>query len=80
MEISWTDRVRNEEMLHGAQEEWNIVHMAERIKANLIGHILRRDCVSEHTIEGWIDGGIGVTERQGRRGKQLLDDHKETRG
>jgi hypothetical protein len=49
--------------------------MTKRIKANFIGHILRRNCVSEYTIEGWIEGGIGMTERQGRRGKQLLNDH-----
>jgi hypothetical protein len=43
--ISWTDRVRNEEVLHRVKEEKNIVHTINRRKANLIGHILRRNCL-----------------------------------
>jgi hypothetical protein len=31
-------------------------------------------------IEGKLEGRIDVTERQGRRCQQLLDDFKETRG
>jgi hypothetical protein len=33
-EISWTDRVRNEEILHGVKEERNILHTIKRRKAN----------------------------------------------
>jgi hypothetical protein len=32
--ISWTDRVRNEEVLHGIKEERTIVHAVIRWKAN----------------------------------------------
>jgi hypothetical protein len=32
--ISWTDRVRNEEVLHRVTEERNIVHTIKRRKAN----------------------------------------------
>jgi hypothetical protein len=32
--ISWTDRVRNEEMLHKVKEERNILHRVERGKIN----------------------------------------------
>jgi hypothetical protein len=39
MEISWTDRVRNEEVLHRVKDERNIVHTIKRRKANWIGHI-----------------------------------------
>jgi hypothetical protein len=49
MEISWTDRVRNE-VLHGVKEERNIVHTIKRRKANWIGHILRRNCLLKHVI------------------------------
>jgi hypothetical protein len=31
--ISWTDRVRNEEVLHRVKEERNIVHTIKRTKA-----------------------------------------------
>ena len=39
---------------------------------------LRRNCLLKHRIEGKIDR-IEVTRRQGRIGKQLLYDLKETR-
>jgi hypothetical protein len=32
--ISWTDRVRNEEVLHRVKEERNIIHTVKRRKAN----------------------------------------------
>jgi hypothetical protein len=37
-------------------------------------------CFPEHVPEGKIKGRIEVTERRGRRRKQLLDDLKEIRG
>ena len=43
MEISWTDSVRNEEVLHRIEEERNILDTIERRKANCIGHILCKD-------------------------------------
>jgi hypothetical protein len=79
MEISWTDRVRNEEVLHRVKEERNIVHTIKRRKANWVGHILRRNCLLKHVIEGKIEGRIEMMGRRGRRRKQLLDDLKENR-
>jgi hypothetical protein len=52
MEISWTGRVRNEEVLQRAEEERNILKKLKRKKANWIGHILRRNCLVKHIIEG----------------------------
>jgi hypothetical protein len=78
--IRWTDRVRNEKVLHRVKEERNIVHTIKRRKANWIGHILRRNCLPKHVIQGKIEGGIEMTGRQGRRRKQLLDDPVEKRG
>jgi hypothetical protein len=48
-------------------------------KANWIGHVLSRDCLIKHAIEGKIEGRMEVTERRGRRRKQLLDGFKEKR-
>jgi hypothetical protein len=79
MEISWTDRVRNEEVLHRVMEERNIVHTVKRRKANWIGHILRRNCLLKHVIKGKLEGRIEMTGRRGRRRKQLLDDLMEKR-
>jgi hypothetical protein len=43
---------------------------------NWIGHILRRNCLVKHIIEGRTE----VTGRRTKRCKQLLDDVKEKRG
>jgi hypothetical protein len=75
--ISWTDRVRNEEVLHKVKEERNILLTIKRRKTNWIGHILRRNCLLKHVIEGKLEGRIEMTGRRGRRRKQLLYDLKE---
>jgi hypothetical protein len=64
--ISWTDRVRNEELLHRVKEERNIVHTIERRKANWIGHILRRNCLLKHVIEGKLEGRKDRNDRKTR--------------
>ena len=71
--ISWTDRVRNEEVLHRVKEERNILHTVKRRKGNWIGHILRRNCLLEHAIELKIEG-LEVAGRLEKRRKQLLND------
>jgi hypothetical protein len=77
--ISWTDRVRNEEVLHRVKEERNILHKIKTRKTNWIGHILRRNCLLKHATDGELERRIDVTRRRGRRRKQLLDDLKEKR-
>ena len=78
--ISWTDHVRNENVLLRVKEQRNILHEIRKRKANWIGHILRRNCLLLRVIEGKIKGGIEVTGRRGRRRRKLLDDLKERRG
>ena len=78
--ISWTDHVRNEEVLLTVNGQRNIVHEIRKRKANWIGHILRRNCLLQQVIEGKIKGQIEVTRRRGRRRKKLLDDLKDRRG
>jgi hypothetical protein len=65
--------VRNEEVLHRAKEERDILHTVKRRKANWIGHILRRNCLLKHVTEGRIEGRIEGAGRRGRRRRQLLD-------
>jgi hypothetical protein len=77
--ISWTDHVRNEDVLLRVKEQKNILHEIRKRKANCIGHILRRNCLLQRVTEGKIQGGIEVTGRQGRRCRKLLDDLKERR-
>jgi len=78
--ISWTDHVRNEDVLLRVNEQRNILHEIRKRKANLIGHILRRNCLLQQVIEGKIKGEMEVTRRQGRRRKKLLDGFKDRRG
>jgi len=78
--ISWTDHVRNEEVLLRVNEQRNILQEISKRKANWIGHILRRNCLLQGVIEGKIKEGIEVTGTRGRRRKKLLDDLKDRRG
>ena len=78
--ISWTDHVRNEEVLLRVNEQRNILQEIRKRKANWIGHILRRNCLLKQVIEGKIKGEMEVTRRRGRRRKKLLDDLKDRRG
>jgi hypothetical protein len=63
--VSWTDRVRNEDVLFRIKEQRNALYEIRKRKANWIGHILRRNCLLQRVIEGKIQGGIEVTGRQG---------------
>ena len=56
--ISWTDHVRNEDVLLRVKKQRNILHEICKRKANWIGHILRRKCLLQLVIEGKIQGGI----------------------
>jgi hypothetical protein len=56
--ISWTDRVRNEEVLHTVKEERNILHTIKRRKVNWIGHILCTNCFLKPVIEETLQGRI----------------------
>ena len=78
--ISWTDHVRNEEVLLRVNEQRNIIHEIRKRKANWIGHILRRNCLLKQVIEGKIKGQKKVARRRGRRSRKLLDDLKDRRG
>ena len=78
--ISWTDHMRNEEVLLRVNEQRNVLCEIRKRKAHWIGHILRRNCLLQQVIEGKVKGQIEVTRRQGRRRKKLLDDLKDRRG
>jgi hypothetical protein len=77
--ISRTDRVRNEDILNRVKNERNILHEITRGKATWIGHILRRNRILKHVIEGKLEGRTDMTGRRGKRHKQVLDDLKENR-
>ena len=50
MEISWTDRVRSEEVLQSQGREEHPTNNKKK-KGKGIGHILRRNCLLKHVIE-----------------------------
>jgi hypothetical protein len=68
--ISWTDSVRNEEVLHGAKKDRNILHKIKSRNANWIGYILRRNCLTKHIIERKIRGNKKGKEGRRRRCKR----------
>jgi hypothetical protein len=47
------------------REDRNLLHRIKVRKANWIGHILRRNCLLKHVMEGKIEGKIEVRERRG---------------
>jgi hypothetical protein len=59
------------------KQEGNILHTIKRRKANWIGHILRGNCLLKQAVVGKVEGVTEVTERRGRKRRQLLDDTKK---
>jgi hypothetical protein len=55
--LIWTDHVKNY-VLHTVMEERNILHTIKERKDNWIGHILHRNCLLKHIIEGKIQERI----------------------
>ena len=74
--ISWTDHVRNEEVLLRVNEQRNILHEIRK----RIGHILCRNCLLKQVIEGKIKGEMEVARRRGGTRSKLLDELKDRRG
>ena len=62
--ISWTDHVRNEDVLLRVKEQRNILHEIRKRKANWIGHTLGRNCLLQRVTEGKIQGGLEVTGKE----------------
>jgi hypothetical protein len=44
--------MKNEEVLHRVKDDSSIQNTLQRRTANWIGHILRRNCLLKHGIEG----------------------------
>jgi len=58
----------------------NIPLTIKRSKASWIGHVLLRNCLLKHAIEGKIEGSKEVKGRRGIRRTPLLGDLEGTRG
>jgi hypothetical protein len=69
--------MRNEEALRRVKEKRNILHTKKRRKTNWIGHILRRNWLIKHVVEGSIEERIEVRGRRGRRCKKLPNELEE---
>jgi hypothetical protein len=63
--ISWTDHVRNKEVILGVKEQRIFLHEIKKREANCTGHILRRNCLLQQVIEGKIKGEV-LSERKAR--------------
>jgi hypothetical protein len=58
----------------GVKEERNILHTINKRKADLIGHLLHRNCRLKDVIERKIDRRIEMTGGRVKRRKNLMDD------
>jgi len=61
--FSWIDRVKNEEVLRSVKNKGNGLQTVKRRNAKWVGHMMRRNCLLRHVIEGKIDGRIEVKGR-----------------
>jgi len=55
--ISWTDHVRNEDVLLRLKEKRNILHEIRKRKANWFGHLLSRNCLLQRLLKERYKGG-----------------------
>jgi hypothetical protein len=62
------------------KEKRSIIHTIKRRTCNWDGHILQRNCLVEHDIEGKIEERIKVTGGRGGRRKETRDKLKKMRG
>jgi len=76
----WTDRVKNEEVLHRFEGGEEYLAFNKRRKAQLDCSHFAYGLPSGPVTEGKIEERIQVTERLGRKLKHLLGDIKENRG
>jgi hypothetical protein len=65
--FNWTEHARKEFVLLIVKEQRKILHEIRKLKANSIGHILRRNCLLQQVIERNVKGWMEVTGRRGRR-------------
>ena len=70
--ISWTDKVKNVEVLERIGEKRQILEVIKNRKRNWIGHWLRRECLLLTALEGLVEGKRG----RGRRRYQMVDNIK----
>ena len=67
--IKWSGKVTHEQVLERIGEKRTHLNNILRIKANCVGHIVRRNCLLHDATEGQMTEVKGVERR-----KQLLDD------
>jgi len=73
VETTWTGHTGNE-VLRKVKQHRNIQHKIKMRKANWISLTLSGNCLLRNVADGKIKEKISLTERQGRRRKQPLDD------
>ena len=71
--ISWTERVRNEEVLRRVGEERTLINTIWRRKARWTGHVIRSEGLLRTVIEGRAEG----KRPRGRKRMMMLDDIKQ---
>jgi len=66
--ISWTNCVKNVEVLQSVEEQRYILHTTKIRKAHCIGHILCRNCLLKQVMEG---KNRGTDSRDGKMRKKM---------
>lgn len=61
--ISWSDHLKNENVMYTMKGGINSLHTIKRRKANSIGHVLCKNCLLEHFIAGEVQGKLEAMGR-----------------
>jgi len=62
VKISWTNHMKNKEVLDRIKKRRNVLHTKQQRRANCVVHILYRNYLLNCFIDGQVKGRIEVTE------------------
>jgi len=79
-EFSWTDRVRNEEVLLREKEEMNFVRTVKRGKVKWVGHILCWNFLFKHVTEEKVEGNDKSDGKMTKKMEAAINDLQEKSG
>ena len=76
LKLSWTEKVKNEEVLQRMNEKRKLINILKERKLKYFGHLIRLNSIYRTLLEGNIDGKRG----RGRPRMSWYDNIKEWNG
>ena len=73
--IKWSEKITNAQVLQRIRENRTLLNNILCLKANWIGHILRRNCLFHDAIQGQMTDAKGIERR--RTGSLMIQETEE---